>query len=111
MYPGFSLHDELEQLVRNAGFTPMEVLRIATDGIPGFYAERKEFGGLEPGQVAAFVLLDADPLADIRNTRRIAGVYLQRRWLSRKDLDKLLQTVEQSARTGCKGLIPVTSPR
>jgi hypothetical protein len=50
MYPGFSFHDELEILVQDVGFTAMEALRIATDGVAMFYGETKSFGALEPGQ-------------------------------------------------------------
>ncbi len=102
IYPGFSLHDELEKLVRIVGFTPMDALRIATAGMAEFYKAAKRFGAVEPGQQADLVLLDADPLADIRNTRRIAGVSIRGRWLDRAELDLLLQKVERSAQSGCR---------
>jgi len=106
IYPGFSLHDELDKLVREVGFTTMEALRIATDGIATFYAETKRFGAVEPGQAADLVLLDADPLADTRNTRRIAGVSVRGHWLDRAELDLLLRRVERTARSDCRsGLI------
>jgi hypothetical protein len=105
IYPGFSLHDELDNLVRDVGFTPMEALRVATDGIPAFYREASSLGAVEPGQAADLVLLDADPLVNIRNTRHIAGVSVRGRWLDRAELDRLLRQVEQSAQRGCRGLI------
>ncbi|HEY7055603.1 MAG TPA: amidohydrolase family protein [Vicinamibacterales bacterium] len=101
MYPGFSLHDELETLVRDVGFTPMDALAVATDGVPGFYRETSRFGALEPGQSADLVLLDANPVTDIRNVKRIAAVALRGRWFDRADLDRLLAQVEQHAQTGC----------
>jgi len=101
MYPGFSLHDELEKLVQSVGFTNMETLRIATDGVAMFYGETKSFGALEPGQAADLVLLDADPLADIRNTKRIAGVSMRGRWFDRTELDLILRQVEQRAQSDC----------
>ncbi|MBK5292017.1 MAG: amidohydrolase family protein [Acidobacteriia bacterium] len=103
MYTGFSLHDELQQLVEHVGFSPMDALRIGTGGVAGFYGEQSTFGALEVNQLAESVLLDADPLADIRNTKRVEGVLTQGRWLSRKDLDGILLRVERSARTGCEG--------
>ncbi len=102
MYPGFSMHDEMEKLVGDVGFTPMEVLQIGTDGVAGFYGARKSFGAPQPGQMADLVLLDADPLASIANTRRIAGVMAQGRWFDRAKLDEILQKVEQAAQSGCK---------
>ena len=105
IYPGFSLHDELDNLVRDVGFTPMEALRVATDGIPAFYREGSSLGAVEPGQAADLVLLEADPLVNIRNTRHIAGVSVRGRWLDRAELDRLLRQVEQSAQRGCRGLV------
>lgn len=104
MYPGFSLHDELEQLVRHVGFTPMEALAVATDGVPHFYGETGAFGAIEPGQVADVVLLDANPVADIRNTKRIQAVSVRGRWLERTELDRLFRDVENSAKAGCRPL-------
>ena len=102
IYPGFSLHNELEKLVRIVGFAPMDSLRVATNGMTEFYRATERFGAVEPGQEADLVLLDADPLADIRNTRRIAGVSARGRWLDRAELDLLLQKVERSAQSGCQ---------
>jgi hypothetical protein len=104
MYPGFSLHDELQKMVRDFGFTPMEVLRIATSNVAAFYGEERQFGALEAGQAADLLLLDADPLIDIQNTRKIRGVMTQGRWLDRAALDNLLQEIEQAASSGCHSL-------
>jgi imidazolonepropionase-like amidohydrolase len=71
--PGQSLHDELELLV-DAGFTPAEVLRFATLAPAQFLGLDDSLGQVAPGHLADLVLLQADPLADIRNTRRIAAV-------------------------------------
>ena len=70
-----------------------------------FYGETQSFGGVEPGQAADLVLLDADPLADIRNTRRIAGVLVRDRWFDRTELDLILQQVERSAQSDCHGAV------
>jgi imidazolonepropionase-like amidohydrolase len=66
---GPSLHRELELMVQ-AGLTPMQVLAAATRGGAAVIG-RDDIGVLTPGQLADFVILEADPLADIRNTRRI----------------------------------------
>jgi imidazolonepropionase-like amidohydrolase len=106
IYPGFSLHDELLQLVRESGFSTMDALRAATDTVAGFYGGSESFGAAEPGQAADLLLLDADPVADIRNTKRIRGVVLRGRWLDRAELDAILKRVEQSAQSGCRAGAP-----
>ena len=92
-YPGFSLHDELEFLVA-AGLTPIEALRAATVSPAEFFGKLDEMGTIETGKFADLVLLDADPLADIRHTRRIRAVVVNGRLLSRETLDEMLQKAE-----------------
>ena len=70
--PGWSLHDELEWLVK-AGLTPLEALRSATSE-PARYFAADSLGAVARGKVADFVVLDADPRLDIANTRKIAVV-------------------------------------
>jgi imidazolonepropionase-like amidohydrolase len=70
---GPALHRELELLV-GAGLTPMQALVAATRGSSMAMRRSHEIGTLEPGKLADMVLLAADPLADIRNTRRIHRV-------------------------------------
>lgn len=103
VYPGFSLHDELELMVRQVGLAPMDVLRIATDGVPAYFDRRHELGAIEEGQVANLVMLDADPLLDIRNTRRISFVASAGRAFDRAALDRLLSEVEHDADGSCQG--------
>ncbi|HEX5870889.1 MAG TPA: amidohydrolase family protein, partial [Longimicrobium sp.] len=71
--PGIALHQELELLVR-AGLTPMEALQTATRNPARYLGMEDSLGTIQPGRLADLVLLDADPLADIRNTRRIHAV-------------------------------------
>ena len=80
--PGESLHDELALLVA-AGYTPAEVLRAATLNAAEFLRMTDSLGTIERGKIADLVLLDADPLADIRNTRRIVFVFQAGRVVSR----------------------------
>jgi imidazolonepropionase-like amidohydrolase len=94
--PGFSLHDELAQLV-SAGFTPTEALAAATVQATRVLRLADSLGSVRAGQVADLVLLDADPRADIAATRRIAGVIVNGRWLDRKALDGMLVTVAAEA--------------
>ena len=95
VYPGFSLHEELELLVR-AGLTPMEALQAATLNA-GKYLGLADTGTIEKGKRADLVLLDANPLQDIKNTRKIQSVVLAGRYFSRVDLDHLLHEVEEEA--------------
>jgi imidazolonepropionase-like amidohydrolase len=96
VFPGFSLHQELERFVA-AGFTPLEALQTATLNPAKFLGMEDRLGSIEKGKLADVVLLDANPLEDIRNTQKIAGVVVNGRYLSRADLDKMLAGVEQAA--------------
>jgi hypothetical protein len=75
---GIGLHDELELLVES-GFTPMEALQSATRNPARYFGTLKDMGTIEPGKLADMVLLNANPLDDIRNTRKISLVVLRGR--------------------------------
>ncbi len=77
--PGSGLHGEMRALV-DAGISPMDVLKLTTAKAAEFNGVRS--GVIRPGMPADMVLLDADPLADIRNTERIVAVILGGRWLT-----------------------------
>jgi len=95
-FPGFSLHDELALLVR-AGLTPLEALQSATRNAATFMGKLNSLGTIEPGKIADLVLLDANPLDDIGNTKRINAVVMDGRLLDRKALDHMLNQAEASA--------------
>jgi len=95
--PGFSLHDELANLVE-AGFTPMESLRTATSGPAKFLGLENSYGSVEAGKVADLVLLSANPLDDIHNTKKITAVIVNGRLLDRAALDRILKQVESAAK-------------
>ena len=71
--PGYSLHSELDMLVRS-GLTPLEALESATLVPAKFFGLEDTMGAIAEGQVADMVLLDANPLDDINNTKQIAQV-------------------------------------
>ena len=96
VFPGFSLHDELALLVAEGGFTPLEALQAATRNPARFLGREKDLGTVEPGKLADLVLLDADPLADVHNTTKIAAVVANGRLLPRQELDRMLADVEAS---------------
>jgi len=89
VYPGFSLHDELGLLV-HGGLTPAEALRTATINPARFLGVTDSLGTVATGKVADLVLLDANPLQDIANTKRIRAVIRGGRLLDRRALDRLL---------------------
>ena len=94
--PGFSLHDELGLLVK-AGLTPMEALQTATLNPARFSGSEKDFGTIEVGKVADLVLLDANPLDDIANTKKINSVIYGGKLFPRAELDHMLAQVEALA--------------
>ncbi len=96
VFPGFSLHEELQLFVR-AGFTPREALETATLNPAIYLGLEKRLGTVETGKFADLVLLDANPLEDIRNTQQISAVIVRGRYLARADLDSLLAHAETAA--------------
>lgn len=85
---GYGLHKELELLVLG-GFTPAEVLRLAT-AQPAKFLNRTDIGIISVGARADLVILNADPLVDIKNTTHIEGVILRGEYIDRVKLDELL---------------------
>jgi imidazolonepropionase-like amidohydrolase len=81
LVPGAALHAEMELLV-HAGLTPLDALRSATYWAADLM-RADSLGRLRPGTVADLVVLSADPLADIRNTRKIERVMLGGKWVQR----------------------------
>ncbi len=96
IFPGFSLHEELQRFVA-AGFTPLEALQTATLNPALFFGLEDKLGSIEKDKLADLVLLKANPLEDISNTRKIAAVIANGRYFSAKDLEKLLAQVESAA--------------
>jgi imidazolonepropionase-like amidohydrolase len=87
--PGFGLHEELELLVR-AGLTPLDALRTATLNPATFLNRERDLGTIARGKLADLVVLEANPLDDIRATRTIAAVIAAGRLHDRASLDALL---------------------
>ena len=91
-YPGFSLHEELEFYV-SCGMSPFEALQTATTNAAEFTGKSKDSGTVETGKIADLVLLEADPLDSISNTRRIAAVFLDGRYLPQEKLAAMREKV------------------
>jgi len=97
VFPGFSLHQELELLVRS-GLTPLEALRTATYNPAEYLGALDSLGTIEKGKIADLLLLDANPLVDIRNTRRISTVIANGRVFDRAALNQLLNHVQTAVK-------------
>jgi imidazolonepropionase-like amidohydrolase len=95
-FPGFSLHDELALFVQ-AGLTPLEALRTATYNPAKYLGLLDSLGAIEPGKIADLALLDADPLEEISNTKRIHAVVVNGRYLPKERLQKMLAEIEADA--------------
>ncbi len=92
-FPGFSLHDELSLLVKG-DMSPAEALKTATINPATFMGKKGVFGEIAEGQLSSVVLLDANPLLDINNTRTIRAVFLRGKYLDRTALDSLLKSAK-----------------
>jgi imidazolonepropionase-like amidohydrolase len=99
LIPGFSLHDELAIFVE-AGLKPMEALQAAALNPARFLGRERELGTVQQGRLADLLLLDADPLADIRSTAKIHAVVAAGRLYDRAALDRLLAEAETAAASG-----------
>ena len=80
-----------------AGFTPLEALQAATRN-PALFLREAEMGTVETGKLANLILLEGDPLQDIRNTQRIYAVILNGKYLSKARLKSLLAEAEELAK-------------
>jgi imidazolonepropionase-like amidohydrolase len=93
--PGFGLHTELEIFV-DLGMKPIHALRAATVTPATVLRIADSVGTIAPGKVADLVLLAADPRTDIRNTRRISGVFRAGRWLPQTKITAMLDSLARS---------------
>lgn len=89
---GFAIHEELALLVQS-GLTPYEAMAAATVNAARFAGQEGEFGTIAPGRRADLVLYGADPTADIANSRLQQGVVLRGRYLSRNELEAVLEDI------------------
>jgi hypothetical protein len=97
--PGFGLHEELRLLVQG-GLSPLDALRAATIEPERYFEATDSLGSVAAGRVADMVLLDANPLTDIRNTRRVAAVLARGRLIDAAARGAILRALEASARPG-----------
>lgn len=91
--PGFSTHNELQYLV-TAGLTPYEALKTGTVNVAQ-YLNLSDTGVIRPGAVADVVLIGGNPLTDINQTKKVEGVVLRGKWLSKEYIDVGLKKLEK----------------
>ena len=90
--PGFSLHRELTRM-RAAGMSPYEILVTGTRNVGDYFGRQDTFGTVAVGRRADLLLLDGNPLADVANLQRIAGVMARGRWMGRDEIQTRLQAI------------------
>lgn len=94
VYAGLGLHDELALLVQ-AGLSPLAALQTATINPAEYSGRAREAGTVQEGKLADLVLLDANPLADISNTKKINAVIINGKLVTRDELDKLIELAKE----------------
>lgn len=97
LVPGYSVHEEM-MIWQEAGIPPADILRSATIVPLQFMGLGDRLGSISEGKPASMVLMQANPLEDIRNARQIESVFFRGRYFSREDLDQLLVEARELAR-------------
>lgn len=91
--PGFSTHNELKYLV-DAGLTPYQALLTGTVNVAK-YLNLADAGTIKPGAIADMILINGNPLADITNTKKVEGVMVRGKWLSKSEIETGLKKLEK----------------
>lgn len=91
--PGFSTHNELKYLV-DAGLTPYQALLTGTVNVAK-YLNLADAGMIKPGAIADLILINGNPLADITNTKKVEGVMVRGKWLSKSEIEAGLKKLEK----------------
>jgi imidazolonepropionase-like amidohydrolase len=94
--PGFSIHREMPVMVA-CGFTPFAVLRSGTRDVAEYFGTVRETGTVEQGKRADLILLEANPLQDVANVKRRAGVMVNGRWLPEAEIQQRLEKLAAAA--------------
>jgi len=94
--PGFSIHHEINGML-GAGMTPLEIIRSGTLNPAIFFDEADTFGEVKEGSDADLILLEANPLVNLKALQQISGVMVRGKWLSKAVIDKKLEEIAQHA--------------
>ncbi|MFX0209960.1 MAG: amidohydrolase family protein [Candidatus Hodarchaeota archaeon] len=93
--PGYSIYEELQLLIE-AGLTPYQALRMGTWNAAEFVNAVEEFGTVTEGKRADLILLEANPLEEVRNVAKHAGVMVRGQWFSKTKIDQMLEELVKS---------------
>jgi len=88
--PGFSIHREMRSMLA-AGLSPQQILSEGTRQVARYFGAEQEFGSVATGQRADLILLTANPLSDLANVSRRAGVMVNGRWLPETEIQARLE--------------------
>ncbi|HEV8266148.1 MAG TPA: amidohydrolase family protein, partial [Gemmatimonadales bacterium] len=95
--PGFSIHREMAAMAA-AGLTPQQILTAGTRNVARYFGAEAEFGTVAAGRRADLLLLEANPLADVANVARRAGVMVNGRWLAESEIQARLERIAETYR-------------
>ena len=88
LVPGLSLHQEIEELT-NSGLTNLDALKAATINPSKYFNLQDSLGRIKPNYIADLIILNQNPLIDIKNTRKISAVIKDGFFMNRKYLDSI----------------------
>jgi len=91
--PGFSTHNELKYLV-DAGLTPYQAILTGTVNVAK-YLNLADAGMIKPGAIADLILINGNPLTDVTNTKKVEGVMVRGKWLSKSEIEAGLKKLEK----------------
>ncbi|MGH7519768.1 MAG: amidohydrolase family protein [Gemmatimonadales bacterium] len=90
--PGFSIHREMRSMTA-AGLSPQQILSEGTRQVARYFGAEQEFGSVAAGQRADLLLLNGNPLSDLANVARRAGVMVNGRWLPEAEIQARLERI------------------
>jgi imidazolonepropionase-like amidohydrolase len=95
--PGFSIHREMRSMAA-AGLSAQQILNSGTRQVARYFGAEQEFGSVAAGQRADLLLLNGNPLGDLANTAKRAGVMVNGRWLPEADIQARLERIAAAYR-------------
>ena len=96
--PGFSVHREMTRMIA-AGMTPYDVVKAGSQNVGAYFKDKDAFGTIEVGKRADLILVEGNPLQDVANIARRAGVMARGRWLSESDIQARLGRIAAAHKT------------
>ncbi|NND16301.1 MAG: amidohydrolase family protein [Eudoraea sp.] len=94
--PGFSIHHEMEGMLR-AGLTPLEILRTGTINPATYFEMESTFGQVKEGLEADLILLEGNPIEDLKHMKKVSGVMVRGHWISKEEIDQRLRSIAKNA--------------